>query len=642
MKNIISYLRVLTPLLRGLLLYASIIVVFLCGRILFLLLYPAGASGAGALLHGLPMDCTVAGYLVALPLLAFIAGGFMQSSGRYERMMRRALGIYLWIVSALLGVVTVMDAALYGYWNFRLDMTPFYYFFSSPGAAFASMTGWQIAGGTAAMAVTIILIRVWLGMAANAAFRIPSCRVAGAGAIAIYSAMSLLAVAGDFIAIRGGLTVSTMNPGRVYYSDSQRLNHAALNPAFTLLYSATHNDNFDRAFRYFEAEENARIMQRLERPFPADSTAVRPLLTPGVGRPDIYVIILESFSAHLFPSLGGEPVAERLDSIGRQGIIWSRMYASGFRTDRGIPAILSGMPAPPTASVMKYVSKAEHLPGLAEEMKKQGGYETAYYYGGDAGFTNMLGYLKSIGFGLVVSDKDFPLSSRLSKWGAHDDILFRRVLEDSRHLPPGGEPRLTVIQTSSSHEPFDVPYSNPRFAGNPAANAFAFTDSVTADFIGRLEQTPRGREAVIVMVPDHWGAWPGADMLPDIFSRHQTPMIICGGGIDAGHRGERKEEICSQTDVAATLLAMNGFDHSAFPYSHNLLDPDRPRYAWMTDRDVIALVMETPEGETVRTAYNIEGERIVYQEGGDAGIRRFALDACKAYLSAIYRTLQNL
>lgn len=642
MNRFSSYLRLFTPLLRAVILYVAIIAVFLCGRILFLTLYPAGPGGAGALLHGLPMDCTVAGYLVALPLLAYIAGGYAHPSVRREGAARLTLGIYLWIVSVLLGVVTVMDAALYGYWNFRLDMTPFYYFFSSPGAAFASMSGWQIAGGIVATAATAVLIRVWLGIAVRIGFRIPSHRACSIGEILLYTVASLLAVGGVFIAIRGGLTVSTMNPGRVYYSDNQRLNHAALNPAFTLLYSATHIDNFDKAFRYFEPEENARILQQLEASCATDSASAAPLLRTVPEHPDIYIIILESFSSHLFPSLGGEPVAERLDSIARQGIIWSGMYASGFRTDRGIPAILSGMPAPPTASVMKYVSKAEHLPGLAKEMKRQGGYEATYYYGGDAGFTNMLGYLKSNGFGLVVSDRDFPLSSRLSKWGAHDDILFRRVLADSRALPRGGSPRLTVIQTSSSHEPFDVPYSNSRHKENPAANAFAFTDSVTADFIGQLQQTPRGRDAVIVMVPDHWGAWPGADSLPDIFSRHLTPMIMCGGGIEAGRRGEKHEEICSQTDVAATLLAMNGFDSRAFPYSHNLLDPHRPRYAWMADRDVIALVMETAKGETVRVAYNIDGERIVYQDGGDAGIRRFALDASKAYLSAVYRTLQNL
>lgn len=40
-----------------------------------------------------------------------------------------------------------------------------------------------------------------------------------------------------FIPIRGGFTVSTMNTGKVYFSTNQRLNHAAINPAFSLMES---------------------------------------------------------------------------------------------------------------------------------------------------------------------------------------------------------------------------------------------------------------------------------------------------------------------------------------------------------------------------------------------------------------------
>lgn len=40
-----------------------------------------------------------------------------------------------------------------------------------------------------------------------------------------------------FIPIRGGFTVSTMNTGKVYFSTNLRLNHAAINPAFSLMES---------------------------------------------------------------------------------------------------------------------------------------------------------------------------------------------------------------------------------------------------------------------------------------------------------------------------------------------------------------------------------------------------------------------
>ena len=86
-------------------------------------------------------------------------------------------------------------------------------------------------------------------------------------------------------------------------------------------------------------------------------------------RPDVVLVILESFSSHLLPSLGGDSVAVGLDSLGREGVMFTNVYASSFRTDRGVPAILSAFPGPPTVSVMKYVDKIERLPSFPRVMR---------------------------------------------------------------------------------------------------------------------------------------------------------------------------------------------------------------------------------------------------------------------------------
>ena len=105
-------------------------------------------------------------------------------------------------------------------------------------------------------------------------------------------------------------------------------------------------------------------------------------------------------------------------------IVWQRreyslqtFYANSFRTDRGLVAILSGYPAQPTTSIMKYPRKTQNLPAIAGSLRDTG-YRTKYYYGGDADFTNMRSYLMSSGFENIISDQDFPVSERLSKWGS--------------------------------------------------------------------------------------------------------------------------------------------------------------------------------------------------------------------------------
>ena len=116
-------------------------------------------------------------------------------------------------------------------------------------------------------------------------------------------------------------------------------------------------------------------------------------------------------------------------------------------------------------SIMKFVEKTERLPSISRQLKTTG-YEPSYYYGGDINFTNMKAYLVNSGFNNIICDKDFHISQRMSKWGAPDHVVFERALTDVTKNSPA-KPRFTVIQTSSSHEPFEVPYSNPRFADNP-------------------------------------------------------------------------------------------------------------------------------------------------------------------------------
>lgn len=93
--------------------------------------------------------------------------------------------------------------------------------------------------------------------------------------------------------------------------------------------------------------------------------------------------------------------------------MFTHFFANSFRTDRGLAAIISGYPAQPTTSIMKYPKKTQHLPSIPGSLKKAG-YDLQYYYGGDADFTNMRSYLIQAGIDNIVSDKDFPLSERLS------------------------------------------------------------------------------------------------------------------------------------------------------------------------------------------------------------------------------------
>ena len=78
-----------------------------------------------------------------------------------------------------------------------------------------------------------------------------------------------------------------------------------------------------------------------------------------------------------------------------------------------------------------------------------------------------------------------------------------------------------------------------------------------------------------------------ADSLPMMPERYEIPLIMVGGAIA---EPRRVEIIGSQHDLAATLLAQLGVDHSQFIFSKNMLDETSPHFAFFTVPDAFGFV----------------------------------------------------
>ncbi|MDR0988408.1 MAG: LTA synthase family protein [Prevotellaceae bacterium] len=575
--------------------------------------------------HGLPLDFSLAGYLSAIPALLLLLSAWSLARG-----VRCVWNGYFLLVSLLLAILFVVNLGLYHFWGFPLDSTPLFYFFSSPVDALASITLWQIAGGVVAIAGYAFIAYKLLGWLLNPMWKrlkIPYRR----GSV---SGVMLLAAGLLFIPIRGGFTAATMNTGTAYFSTNLRLNHAAVNPAFSLMESLFKQKNFAQQYRFLTKEEADGQMQQLLDPEVKADSSEENRLPPlqdtlfTTARPNVLFIILEGFSSHLMTTLGGTPnVAVQLDSLTAEGILFTHFYANSFRTDRGLVSILSGYPAQPTTSLMKYPHKTQSLPSIAGTLRRAG-YRTGYYYGGDANFTNMRSYLMASGFESIVCDADFPISERLSKWGAHDEFVFRRLLNDLHEEAQSGDtltpPFFRVLQTSSSHEPFEVPYR--RLSSN-RLNAFAYTDSVVGDFIRRFRRLPQWKQTVVVLVPDHLGSYP-EHISNFTDERYRIPLLLIGGAVASGRHAQQLEPYGSQQDIAATLLAQLRLSHAAFTFSKDMLNPDAPHFAFFTVPDAFGMI--TADN---RLIYDCTSGTVVLDEGTHKGAN---LLPGQAYLQKLY------
>ncbi len=593
-------------IIKFIVIFAIFVLASVVEKLVFLSLYGGDISAGDrldVLSHGLAMDCTVAGYLTVIPALLMIVLIWLPGN----RVIDRIYKVYSAIAAVLLSLTSVANIGLYGHWGFPLDMTPVFYFTSSPGAAAASATAGEMIAGTASFLIFAGLIYFALTLA-DKYIRVDISRRKAGTTLAGVLLTGLL-----FIPIRGGFTVSTMNPSRAYYSQRALLNHAAVNPAFSLLYSATHQASFGKQFRYFDNDRVDEIFRGMT------ARTGAPADTLIEGRPDIYLIIAESFSSHLLPSQGGEAIAVNLDSMGCEGVIFDKFYASSFRTDRALPAILGAIPGQPNTSLMKYADKTEGLPSLPRALK-DAGYDLKYYYGGDINFTNMKAYLVNCGFDDIVSDQDFALADRTGKWGAHDHLLFRRVLDDVSSTT-ADRPQLRVIQTSSSHEPFEVPYTSG--LSDPAANAFAYTDSCIGDFARKLDAMPR--RSLIVVVPDHYGCYPTG--LTDEGDRHHVPLVLSGNALT--RRGVRIDRYGSQPDLTATLLGQLGVDASPFVFSRDMLSDLEAPFAFYSSPNAISLSDSTGTATVDIVTGAISGDRE-------------KADHAKAYIQKLYNYLDSL
>ena len=178
-----------------------------------------------------------------------------------------------------------------------------------------------------------------------------------------------------------------------------------------------------------------------------------------------------------------------------------------------------------------------------------------------------------------------------------------------------------MLQTSSSHEPYEVPYHR---LANERLNAFAYTDSCVGSFIQEFKQLPQWKNTLVVLVPDHLGCYPeNIDNLT--LERYQIPLIMIGGAL----KGPGNIDIYgSQTDIAATLLAQMGIAHSEFMFSKDMLNPQSPHFAFFTVPDAFGMV--DADNQVI---FNNETKKVVLDTGKKKGKN---LAPGKAYLQKLY------
>ena len=519
--------------------YGLTVLLFLLAKVVFMLCNASGHDVSASdyfdvLRHGLSLDLSTALYFLIVPLLVSLVSV-------WTKVTRWVLIVYFAIISFAFALAFVADTSLYPFWGFKLDASCLQYLSQPEGITQSVSVGYLLLRFLLVVLLSVIFFLLLSGKTILSA----SLRNKFLATFAHVLMLPLMV-----IGIRGGLSESTTNIGQVYYSQNQFLNHAAVNPVFSFLYSLSHQLGDLSQYDFMDDAECKRLTDNV---YTTESVATDTLLT--TTRPNIIIILLES---------AGEQFAEampRLQQLKQEGINFSRCYANSWRTDRGTVCTLSGYPSFPSVSVMKMPEKSRLLPSVARTLKGQG-YKTAYLYGGDINFTNMRSYLIATGWERLISMDDYSRSDQHSaNWGVRDDITFNTLYKE---ITAHRQTFLLGYSTLSSHEPWDVPVHK---KSDEVQNAFAYVDDCLADFVERLKQTAAWQNLLIVITADHGINHGRIDQSTPLQKNH-IPMLWIGGAVK---EPRTIDVLCNQSDMAATLLGQLQMPHNDFTFSRDVL-----------------------------------------------------------------------
>ena len=519
--------------------------------------------------HAFPLDLSVASYITAVFGLLLMVSNLVNI-----RVIRCISHVFTAVVLAIVVFVLIGDNSTFSFWGYHWDKSIFT-FLQSPKEVLACAVWWQ-------WILVTILFLLWFvacGFVYLKWLKWDKVELESRTTTRLWqTGVWLLITAFLFLPMRGSVTVSTMNTGRVYFSNNQMLNQAAVNPLFNIIESLSENTFDLNKYTYMSSVEAQQLTQQL---LPTDRwTHTEEVFT--TQRPNIVLVILESFSTNALDAM------PNLMRLAQEGIYFSNAYSSTYRTDRGIVSLISAFPGQPTSSLMTVPSKSRNLPQIGKALKQEG-YLLNFYYGGDEDFTNMRSYLIDGGFENRVVDKDFPLQDRMSKWGAHDHIVLERASREirQRYTQYPDNQYFDVILTLSSHEPFDVPFTSD--FSHAYLNSVAYTDSCLGAFVDSLKQHPLWDSTIVILSPDHGYPYPNgiANYNP---LRYRIPMAIIGGAVQ---QPMQVPTLCSQIDLVPTVLHAMGLDAEAYPFSKNILDSTQTEFAFYAFNDGFALL--TPQ-----------------------------------------------
>lgn len=531
--------------------------------------------------YALKLDVATASYFLIIPFFILFIQSFFS-----PLWLNQINKIYTGILLFVFVLINNIEFGLYAEWRSKLSYKAFSYL-DHPDEIMNSADTFQ----------SIMLISLLIGLTVggmylyNRVFFTPILRIK----IKPVSSLFFLLLTPIFMLLmaRGGIQEIPINQSQSYFSKHLILNNAATNSAFNLFISVNENlKNFNKnPFIEMPFEEAQPIVDKL---FESKSDSIPQILT--TTKPNIVLLILESWSADLIESLGGEPgITPFFHELEKESLLFDNVYGSGPRSEQAMASIFSGFPAHPITSITVQPDKYKGLPSWVHQLNDKG-YFTSFYFGGQLIYGNIKSFILYNAFQKVKEVYDFDQSLPQGKLGVHDEFSLSEMANDMNTVK---EPFFSALFTLSSHSPYDQPKPEKEvlpWGDNERQyiNSAHYTDQSLKKFFTQARKTAWFKNTLFIIVADH-SHNSYRNHIMQSADYHKIPFMFYGPVLKEEYRGKVNTHMGYQPDLAATLLPQLGMDASAFKWSKNLLDDKTSEFAYTAYEE--GFVWLRPQGE---------------------------------------------
>lgn len=365
-----------------------------------------------------------------------------------------------------------------------------------------------------------------------------------------------------FVAGRGGVSGKTIDIIDAYGEDVPAYGHLSLNGVFSTASFAMRMEDVNHHF--FEYEEALRLVKN-GLPIPV-SDPDYPLIRNYPAKPkghNLVFVLLESWNFDYVDSFAGKGygVTPYFDELARDGLRFTRFYASGQRSIEGIQATLTGIP------VLKGLPRLDSGIGISNvsrlgSLVKEKGYSTVFAQASSRNSFRINSVASATGFDEIYGMQDVPLlldypdpESAIFGW----DYDTLQLLQS--RLNAQTQPFLAYAFTGTTHQPYaELPQEFMRHlphgtsTENGYLNTLFYSDWSLGQFMIKAKESDWFDNTIFIFTADHVNKFQTGK---DLTQRFHIPLLIYAPKIIPA---DTNAVIGSQLDMLPTILDILGID----------------------------------------------------------------------------------